>query len=82
MRLIKRSKGERKITKMSDEVTLEELKESLTEWTKKLKLVCETFSGASIEECIAILKAVKAAAKEKKEDEKPSMGFGSKGTKV
>ena len=60
---------------MSNKVTIEELQEAFTEWNEKFKLVLDAYSGASIEECITILKAVEEAAKEKKEDEKPSMGF-------
>jgi len=82
VRSTKQNKGERKITKMSDKLTTQELQEALTEWSEKFKLILDAYSGASIEECIAILKAVEEAAKEKKEDEKPSMGFGSEGTKV
>ena len=60
---------------MSNKVTIEELQEAFTEWNEKFKLVLDAYSGASIEECITILKAVEESAKEKKEDEKPSMGF-------
>ena len=60
---------------MSDKITPEQLQEALVEWNEKFRIIRKKFSGASIEECITILKAVEEAAKEKKEDEKPSMGF-------
>ena len=82
MRSTKQSKGEKREIRMSDKVTPEQLQEALVEWNEKFRIIRKKFSGASIEECITILKAVEEAAKEKKEDEKPSMGFGSKGTKV
>ena len=72
-----RAQFRKKKKKMSDTLTVDELKEAIEVWAPKFYLIRELWPGASIEESLSLMSVIEEKAGEIRDVKKNAMGFGS-----